>query len=207
MRREWLFAATLATICLPGCAALTNRDGLIDEASLEARTVSIAEANAVIRHLQVMSRLGSGTRAEQEEIVAASLEAYVANPGASTQLTLACVLALPGHPNHDASRARLMLDALLADPAGISPAERVLARVMLAETDFQLETESQLLQQRASSELAREQQAVSERRAQAQAAEIARLREQLATASAKLEAIAELEEGLVKRQSPPSPKP
>ena len=162
------------------------------------------EARLLLGHLELLDRMVAAGPAEQAEIMAAARRATEINPTIADQLRFALLLALPDHGGSDAVAARTALGDLLANPERLLPAERSLARVMLEDANARLalSTENEQLVMKADGASRDRSQALN-RRVQAQAAEIERLRQSLADAEAKLKAVADLERSLAERKVAP----
>ena len=205
MRRSLGLAVGCLALSLAGCTGWTGMGG---KAPPEAVPVSPTEADVVAAHLDVMSRLGAGTPAEQAEIVESARRGYLESPGPSRQLRYACVLATPAHGGSDPAGARILLGELLAAPERLGAAERALAQIVYREVNARLSLESELRELRAATGRAdQERAAAANRRIQVLAADNARLKKELDEALAKLEAIAELERSLVNRPAPNGERP
>lgn len=168
----------------------------------------LADSEVAAGHLELMSRLAAAPEAEQDGMFESVRGIYVEAPSPSRRLRYACLLATHGHRSTDPAGARSLLDDLIATPAGLGSAQLALAKVVRQEVDAWLSLQAALNEARALTGTAESERVVAaNRRIQAQAAEIARLRKELDDAQAKLEAIAELERSLVKRPAPNGDRP
>jgi hypothetical protein len=198
---------TLATLAFSaGCALL---DGSASRELPQVPQYEAPEAALVLDYVAVLERLARADPAEQADIALQAREAAESDPTAAHQLRHALILALPGHASSDPATASSALGELLARPEQLRAAELALAYVMYRDLDARLALlaeNRQLVAEGSRAESERLQ--VANRRIQAQAAENARLRQELDEARAKLEAVANLERSLAERQAAPrSPPP
>ena len=206
---QWLLVA--------GCVGLSAGCGVLDQlgggssrnkAPALAPTTS-SEGQVVLSHLDYLAKAVQASPADQAGIVDDARRAAAADPTVTNQLRYALVMTLPGVAGSDTATARAELNALLASPERLLPAERALAEVMLRDVNARLAllNENEQLSLKASSELRAREQALN-RRLQAQAADIERLQQAVEEAEAKLKAVAELEKSLAQRQvAPKGPQP
>jgi len=151
--------------------------------------------------LQSVQRLAQAGAAEQAELLSASRTAAERAPLGSAQLRYALMLAVPGTPSRDPDRAQTLLRQLAAQQEALTPVERALLLLQLAQLDRELglRNDNQRLQNEAQRS-ERERSAVANQRLQTEMAENAKLRKQLEEAQAKLDAIAQIERSLNQRQ-------
>ena len=129
------------------------------------------------------------------------LQAQLAqSPDSRAALRHALALGSAGHKASDPVEARRLLQALLAAPGDLEPAELQLATAMLREFDARVTLYAQLARQREEAEqkLAASNEAHA-KALQSNAAETARLRRELAQAEQKLQAITEMERELLEQ--------
>jgi hypothetical protein len=121
-------------------------------------------------------------------------------PDGRATLRYALALGSAGHKASDPVEARRLLQALLASPGDLEPAEQRFASMMLREFDARVTQYAQLARQREEAEdrLAASNEAHA-RALQSNAAETARLRRALAQAEQKLQAITEMERELLEQ--------
>jgi len=198
----------LATVALTaGCSLF---EGLGSDPDVPVSSPSLApEAALVMDHLAVLERLTRAGPAEQAEIAEQARRAADLDPTIAHQLRWGLVLALPGHGGSDPGAARSALGELLASPERLLPAELALAYVTYQEVNARLAllAENQRLSTADTGLEDRERLQAANRRLQAQAAENARLKQELDEARAKLEAVADLERSLAERQAVPRSAP
>ena len=118
-------------------------------------------------------------------------------PGPNTELRFALVLATPGHPESNPEKAQSLLREVLAQPELLTPAEISLATIHLNNVERLIVANAEARRLRISSSRAArtEEQAVSQRLAAVEA-ENRRLRQELAAAEDKLEAITSIERSI-----------
>lgn len=198
-------AALVALALLSGCEATGNwLKGRRTAEPAEAIDPSAPEANA---YLDELHRLAGGDPATQAEIFADAESAAMLTPGTSTQLRYALVLALPGHSGSNAGEAQGMLRELLARPELMNATENALAAVFLTEVETRLVLEAEARRLRSDSTRAAmtEEAAVAQRIARVEA-ENRRLRQSLADAEAKLEAIMTIERSIRQQAGQTDPR-
>jgi len=190
------------------CAACSGPGGLRG-----ARQESHASTPAIDRDTQVavllagtiqtLQRLGTGSPAEQAEIIAAARQGYERAPAGGAQLRYALALATHGQAARDAERARQLLRDLAAQPESLAPVERALNLFELAQLDRELglQVENQRLQS-AANRTDKERTTLNSK-IQAGLEDNARLRRALDEAQAKLDAIANIERNISDRKSKP----
>ena len=150
-------------------------------------------------YLHVIYELADGDPATQAEIFANAKTAAELTPGTSTQLRYALLLATPGHAESGDIEAQTLLRALLAEPELMTPAEIALATIHLREVEERLVLRAEA--QRLRDENARAASdptggaAVARRIANVEAENL-RLRQSLADAESKLEALSAIERSL-----------
>jgi len=200
-----------AAACLAlagGCSLIGDWQSRTEPAA-PSEPAATPEAQIVFGYLETLDKLHRASPAEQAEIAEAARRAAALESTTSNRLRHALILGLPGHVASDAAAARSELGDLLARPERLLPAEAALASVMYQDLNARLALESE--NRRLSESVERQQrddtQALN-RRLQAQAAENARLKQQLDEALAKLEAVAALERSLAEREAAPKgPQP
>src|SRR5690606_1195879 len=111
---------------------------------------------------------------------------YTKAPTTSNSLRFALALLTPGHKNANAAQGKSVLESLLATPERLIPLERSLATMMLQDASARVALEAENRRLAATLDDAGRAQANSDRRAQAQAEDNARLRKALAEAQQKL---------------------
>jgi hypothetical protein len=189
----------LGLALLGGCASLTathdapppDRPPTIDRA--------VTQATLLASYLEMLQRLVQGASAEQAEILSGARRELETAPTPSHELRYAMVLATPGHPGTDCSKAQKLLRELIATQETLLPAERAMAFLTLQSVDqtLSLTAENQRLQVSAD-HTDRDRLVVLNHRLQSELDENARLHKELDDAHAKLDAIANIERALSK---------
>jgi hypothetical protein len=166
------------------------------------------DAAMVASQLRTLESIARGTPSEQAELTEEVRRQAATDPTLFNRLRLALVLGLPGHAASDPVAAREQLGILLTTPEMMLPAEIALAHVMLHEVNTRIALVGE--NARAATDANRGESARNEalnRRLQAQNAENARLRQDLAEALKKLEAVATLERNIAERRNGTEPPP
>jgi len=195
--------ARLATIAVivsmaSGCAVASKATNwLTGKRSAETEDHVILGAPSADEYLKDMNDLAAGDPARQADIFADASSAAQLTPGPSTNLRIALVLATPGHAKSDPARAQGLLRDVLAETQLLTSAEIALATIYLNNVERVIVTTTAATQLRESTSRAArtEEQALSQRLATAEA-ENRRLRNELADAEQKLEAITSIERSI-----------
>lgn len=193
--RVFTIAAVLAALLLSGCETTTNwLKGRKTADPTDELILDSSEANV---YLNEMFELISGYPATQAEIFADAESAATLTPGPSTQLRYALVLATPGHSGSNDAEAQRLLRDILAQTEMMTTAETALATIYLrdVETRMVLNSESRRLRSASTQAATTEDAAISQRMARIEA-ENRQLRESLAEAEGKLEAITSIERSI-----------
>jgi hypothetical protein len=196
----WAAAVVTATLSL-GCTSDSN---LREHDTGQAAPVidrNAASAAALTDDLQLLQRLIQGAPAEQAEIATAAQRDFETAPTPSHQLRFALILATPGHPATDRTRAQRLLRELMANPEMLLSGERALAFAELQQIDDHLTLEAENRRLQGDTVRAdRERLSTANRRLQVETDENTRLRKELEEARAKLDAIANIERSLNERK-------
>ena len=193
--RVFTIAAVVAALLLSGCETTTNwLKGRKTADPTDELILDSTEANV---YLNEMFELISGYPATQAEIYADAESAATLTPGPSTQLRYALVLATPGHSGSNDAEAQRLLRDILAQTEMMTTAETALATIYLrdVETRMVLNSESRRLRSASTQAATTEDAAISQRMARIEA-ENRQLRESLAEAEGKLEAITSIERSI-----------
>jgi hypothetical protein len=179
---------------LAGCAQ--TKDWLYGNRTDESAPASAGGEDS-LSFVQEMYKLVTGDPATQAEIYADSSAAATLTPDPASRTRFALVLATPGHAGSDPERAQDMLRELLSQPALLTPTERSLATIQLHELEARLvlETEARRLRSE-SSRAERLEAAAAAQRLAAVEAENQQLKQSLAEAEQKLEAITTIERSI-----------
>ena len=157
-------------------------------------------------YLSDMYDLAGSDRATQVEIFANAEAAATLTPGTMTNLRFALVLATPGHPGTNAVKAQSMLRELLSQPDLMTPGEIALATIHLQEVEQRLMLDAETERLRAENMRAATNEEAAVEAAMARGltnleAENRRLRQSLADAESKLDALSAIERSLREQSS------
>jgi len=192
-----LFAvATLLVVGLvSGCQSTT--DWIKGRRTATADDPVILGAPEANTYLTELYELASGDPATQAEIFADAQSAATLTPGTSTRLRYALILATPGHSESNGNEAQSILRETLSQQELMTPAEISLATIYLkdVETRLVLDSEARRLRSENSRAATTEAAAINQRLARIEA-ENRQLRQSLADAEAKLEAITSIERSI-----------
>ena len=193
----------LATLVLLSGCGTTARisdwlSGDDESASDEAVIIGAPDAESYLAELY---ELASGDARRQAAIYEDASAAARLTPGPSSKLRLALVLATPGHADSDPGRAVTLLREVLNQEPLLTSAELSLATIYLAGAERLSTATGEVARLRdASARAARSEEQQAAQRIAAIQAENARLREQLAEAEEKLEAITSIERSIREQQ-------
>ena len=174
----------VAMALLTGCAQTKDwldRIGLGNDP--KELTIRAPDAD---EYLDTLQQLATGDAAAQAEIYADAEALATSTPHPSTNLRFALVLATPGHSGSDPQRAQQLLRELQAPTDRLTTAENALAEIFLKDVGERLSLTS----------ASRASEQATKRRIAAAEAENQRLREELADAEGKLEAITLIERSI-----------
>ena len=155
-------------------------------------------------YLETMNGLAISDPGRQADIFYEVERDYTRSPTTTNTLRYAAALATPGHPAAKLPEGKKLLETLLANPERMSASERTLASVLLYETNEHLRLAAENRRLIETVDARNRAQANSEKKAQAQLEENARLRRSLAEAEQKLDAVKEIEKSIIER-SPTTP--
>jgi hypothetical protein len=191
--RILLTALILATLAA-GCTQVN--EWLRGDRQASDETFS-AEAGDATPYIDEMSQLAGGDPATQAEVYADAAAAARLTPDTTSRLRFALALATPGHPGSDPELAQNILRELLSETEMLTPVERALATIHLREVEerLTLNAEARRLRLASARENSSEEQAVAQHIASVES-ENRRLRQSLAEAEEKLEAITSIERSI-----------
>jgi len=195
--------ARIVTIALivsaaSGCATAGKAtDWFTGKSPPENEEHVVLGAPSADEYLRELNDLVAGDPNKQADIFADASAAARLTPSPSTNLRLGLVLATPGHPESDPVQAQSLLAGVLAESELLTSAEIAFATIALNSVDSVNVANSRAarLQESTSRTARSEEQAISQRLATAEA-DNARLREELAEAEQKLEAITSIERSI-----------
>ena len=190
-------------LCVTGLSMMVGcgAGGLLPRSTPPAQTVEV-EPIGLSLYLDTQETLVEGDLVAQAEVFADAERDFEWAPTTTNRLRLALALATPGHASTDSAAAQRMLNELLASPASLLPLELTLARIHLKEVEARLilAAENRRVQQDAASDAARRE-TTSQAQLDASLAETRRLRQALAEAESKLEAITSIERSIRERSN------
>lgn len=194
-KRLVLAAIVFAALALSGCESTSN--WLKGRRTAEAEDPVLTGGNEANTYLAELGKLVGGDPATQAEIVADAESAATLTPGPSTQLRYALVMATPGHAGSNPTEAQVLFRELLARPELLTESEVALATIFLqnAESSVVLGAEARRLRAENTRAATTEDAAVAQRIASVEA-ENRQLRQSLAEAESKLEALTSIERSI-----------
>jgi len=198
-------AFVLVAMAMSGCESTTN--WLKGRRTAEATDPIILGAPEANTYLADLYELVSGDPATQAEIHADAESAATLTPSTSTQLLYALILATPGHAEENGVEAQGRLRELLSQQDLMTSSEIALATIYLrdVETRIVLDAEARRLRAENTRAATTEEAAVARRISRVEA-ENRRLRESLADAEAKLEAITSIERSIREQSGETDPR-
>jgi hypothetical protein len=201
--------ALLPLALLAACAALQPQHS--PPAPPAAVTATPAPAN-LAPYLDTLAKMAPGDAARQQAELASALAAAQQSPTSANTLRYALALGCAGRPDSNPVEAKRLLAELLAGPNELTPEELGLAKAYLREFDSRVALYAEIARQREESEQKlKSSDSSAVRRADALAAENARLKKQLNEAERKLEAVEQMERSLLEQaqeapaEAPPRP--
>lgn len=187
-----------------GCESTSNWLRGRKTAEAEPVILGAPEANA---YLNDMYELASGDPATQAEIYADAYSAATITPGTSTRLRYALVLATPGHSETNAAEAQSIFRDLLSQTELMNSAEVALATIHLHEVEQRLVLDAETRRLRSeNTRAATTEEAAVARRITNVEDENRRLRQSLADAEAKLEALSAIERSIREQSANAEPQ-
>jgi hypothetical protein len=194
--------ALATTMLLSGCGTASRfGDWLRGGDQSDPNDGVIIGAPDAETYLAELYELASGDARRQGAIYDDASSAAQLTPGPSSSLRLALVLATPGHPYSNPSRAVVLLREVLEQEPLLTSGELSLATLYLLNAERLAATSGEVARLRDASEQAvRDEEESANRRITAIEAENRRLREQLAEAEEKLEAITSIERTIREQQ-------
>lgn len=185
----------LLSVLLSGCE--TAQGWLQGRRTAEPPDPIILGAPQPNSYLSELYRLAAGDPATQAEIFADAESEATLTPGTQTKLRYALILAAAGHAGSDPVEAQSLLRELLAQPELMTAAEVSLATIFLRDVEARIVLDNEARRLRAEYQRAAstEEAAVARRIAQIES-ENRELRDALAEAEAKLEAITSIERSI-----------
>ena len=189
-----LAGAAAALLLGVGCAPIKD---WLQASDADANRPVVAGSDTPSLYVQEMYELASGDPATQAEIYADAATAASLTSDTASKLRFALVLAMPNHAGSDPERAQDLLRDLLSRPELLTPMEKSLAVIHLRDIEERLVLGAETRRLRAeNSRAARTEEAAVAQRIAAIEAENRQLRQSLAEAEQKLEAITTIERSI-----------
>lgn len=162
-------------------------------AKIQNKPQSVTGEGGIPLYLETLHRLATGDPAQQADVFYEVERAYTSAPTTANTLRYASALVAPGHPASNLAEGKKLLEQLLATPERLVQAERQLAAYLVKDADSRLQLQADLRRLTATVDERGRTQLVSDKRAQTQTDEIARLKRALQEAQQKLDAIKSIE--------------
>lgn len=161
-------------------------------------------STALDGYVQMLAALSAQDRVRQSDIFYETEKNQTLAPTTLNSLSYALALATPGHPNADPVKGKRLLEQVLSNPERMSSGEQALAITLLNIADQWLKMQAEIRRLAATVDDRTRTQSNSERRFQAQAEELAKLRKALDAAQQKLDAIRDIEKTISERSTTPT---
>lgn len=193
--RLFTIAVIIAALGLSGCESTSN--WLKGRRTAEASDPVLTSGSDAYSYLAELQQLAGGDPATQAEIYADAESAASLTPGPSTRLRYALVLATPGHSESNPVEAQSLFRELLSQTEMLTESETALATIFLnsAESSVVLGTEARRLRAENTRAATTEEAAIAQRISRVEA-ENRQLRQSLAEAESKLEALTSIERSI-----------
>lgn len=185
------------------CALLSACESLAPPKPTPPTTVITTVSTAMDGYIQMLADLSGTDRVRQSDVFYQVEKNQTVAPTTLNVLSYAMALAVPGHPNSDPIKAKRLLEQVLSNPERISTAEQSMATTMLNIADQWLKMQAEMRRLAATVDDRSRTQSNSDRRFQAQAEELAKLRKALDAAQQKLDAIRDIEKTISERSTTP----
>lgn len=188
-----MFLVSLLSACAQTKHVMASM-GRSSEPTDDAVVLGAPDAEQYLIELQQFSN--GNPRTQQETFEDAQAEATL-TPGPQTNLRYAMILATPGHAGFNPEIAQNLLRDVLTQSSILTPAEISLATIHLKSVERQIALSSEARRAIASSSrAATSEEAANRQRVAAMEAENQRLRNELADAEEKLDAITSIERSI-----------
>jgi flagellar biosynthesis GTPase FlhF len=193
-----------AFLALGACAGMESRSAA---QTPSPPTLATPAPATIAAYLDTLANMAPGDPIRQQAELAAALESARQSPTAANRLRYALALGAAGHKDSNPVEAKRLLADLLAGPNDLGTQELELANAYLREFDARVALYAELARQREESQQKLKlNDSSATKRADALAAENARLKKQLAEANRKLEAVAEMERSLQEQAQDQAPE-
>jgi len=202
--RKSISGVLLLALLLTGCE--TANRWIKGQRTAEADDPIILGAPEANSYLTELHALATGDPATQAELFADAESRAQLTPSTQTRLRYALMLAAAGHAGADPQAAQSLLRELLAQPELLTQSELALATVFLKDAEARIVLDAEARRLRAEyTRAASSEQAAIERRIARVEDENRQLRDSLAEAEAKLEAITSIERSIRERSEDNDP--
>jgi hypothetical protein len=204
-RTAALFGLIPPLLILGACTGMESRS----KTTPPSPPAVITPATSTIApYLDALANMAPGDPTRQQAELAAALASARESPTAANKLRFALALGAAGHKDSNPVEAKRLLADLLAGPNDLGTEELELANAYLREFDARVALYAELARQREESQQKlKSNDSSATKRADALAAENARLKKQLTEANRKLEAVAEMERSLQEQAQDQAPEP
>lgn len=198
-------AMLICSVAVSGCASAAN--WLKGRRTVDASDPVILGAPEANSYLAELYELATGDPATQAEIFADAQAAARVAPDTSSRLRYGLILGTPGHAEENGTEAQGLLRELLSQQELMTSAEVALATLYLneIETRMVLNAEARRLRSETNQAATNEDAAIA-RRLTSVEAENRRLRQSLAEAESKLEAITSIERSIREQSGEEQPQ-
>jgi hypothetical protein len=193
-----------ALLCMSALLAMLSGCSVARTITRDTPTQTSVSETSVAGYLDTMQRLANGEPAQQADVFYETEHAYTSAPTTANTLRHAIALVTPGHPASNLATGKRLLEQLLATPERLVPAERNLAAFLVKDVDTRLQLEADIRRLTATVDERTRAQLLSERRAQSQLDEVARLKRALQDAQRQLDAVKSIERSIIERNTPPA---
>ena len=190
----------VACLCVGACESLSLLP------SKPAQTVAPPPPSTSVLdgYVEMLAVLSGTDPARQSDVFYEAERNQTQAPTTANVLRYAMALAMPGHPNSDPVKGKRLLEQTMANPERMSEDEQAIATTMLHIADQWLKMQAEMRRLAATVDDRTKAQSNSERRLQAQAEELIKLRKALDAAQQKLDAIRDIEKSISERSITPS---
>jgi hypothetical protein len=193
-----------ALLALSACAGMESRSSTPPPSP---PAVVVPAQTSIAPYLDTLANMAPGDPTRQQAELAAALASARQSPTAANRLRYALALGAAGHKDSNPVEAKRLLADLLAEPNDLGTQELELANAYLREFDARVALYAELARQREDAQQKLKlNDSSATKRADALAADNARLKKQLAEANRKLEAVAEMERSLQEQAQDQAPE-
>jgi Skp family chaperone for outer membrane proteins len=187
----------LICACLSGCESLVP-------VTKPAPAVVTQPSPVLDGYVDMLAALSSADPVRQSDVFYAAEQDHIQAPTTLNALRFAMALAMPGHPNSDPVKGKRLLEQVMANPERMSAGEQTISTTMLMIANEWLKMQAEMRRLNATVDDRTRAQSNSDRRLQAQAEELIKLRKALDAAQQKLDAIRDIEKSISERSTTPA---